>query len=203
MGYTTDFQGSLKISRPLTQKQVKYINLLSETRRMSRDCNKLMKLYKGKHGNPFAKDKTNAVEVYGEQGQFFAMDDGQCGQSDDGTIRDYNSPGRNVQPGLWCQWVISEDGSELSWDGGEKFYNYVEWLQYLINNFFKPWGRKLNGEIEWFGEDRSDMGRIVVEKNKISIQNGEVEFKEKKQIPDMLVIIGAIVAVGATLALVI
>jgi len=181
MGYTTDFSGSLEIKRPLTKKQVEYINLLSSTRRMARDVNKLMELYKGKHGNPFAKDKTNAIEVYGNQGQFFARDDGQSGQSEDGTIRDYNSPGRNVQPGLWCQWVVSEDGKYLEWDGGEKFYNYVEWLRYLIENFFKPWGRKLSGEIEWYGEDRSDIGKIVVKNNVVKTMAGEVTFGDEDE----------------------
>jgi len=60
MGYTTDFEGSLVFDKPLNQKQREYINRISDTRRMKRDVNKLMELYKGKHGNPFAKDKTNA-----------------------------------------------------------------------------------------------------------------------------------------------
>jgi len=188
MGYTTDFSGSIEIKRPLTQKQVKYINLLSETRRMKRDVNKLMKLYKGEHGNPSAKDKTDANEVYGYQGQFFAKDDGQCGQNDDGSVLDYNCPagqtgfmqGKNAlgQPGLWCQWEISPDGKYLEWNGGEKFYNYIEWLEYLIQNFFNPWGRKLSGEIEWFGEDREDLGIIIVKKNEVSTKLGKITFDE-------------------------
>ena len=187
MGYTTDFDGSLKISRPLTKKQTEYINLLGETRRMKRDVNKLMDIYKGKHGNPGAKDKTNAQEVYGHQGEFFARDDGNMGQGDDGTVLDHNCPpgqkgfmqGRveKGQPGLWCQWGITEDGDELQWDGGEKFYNYIEWLEYLIKNFFIPWGRKLNGEIFWYGEDRDDCGKIKVRNNEVFTFAGEIQYK--------------------------
>ena len=91
MGYTTDFDGELKISRPLTKKQTEYLNLLSSTRRMKRDVNKLMAIYKGKHGNPFAKEKTPEA-IYGRQGEYFARDDGQCGQGDDGTVIDHNIP---------------------------------------------------------------------------------------------------------------
>ena len=191
MGYTTDFDGSLKISRPLTQKQVKYINLLNSTRRMKRDVNKLMELYKGKHGNPFAKDKTNASEVYGHEGEYFAREDGNMGQSDDPSVLDHNCPPgqrgfaqghvEKGQPGLWCQWEISEDGTELSWDGGEKFYNYVAWLKYLIKNFLGPWGRKLNGEIEWHGEDRTDIGKIVVKNNEVKTMAGEVTFGDEDE----------------------
>ena len=57
MGYTTEFRGSLSLSRNLTEDEKKYINLISSTRRMKRDVNKLMELYDGKHGNPFATEK--------------------------------------------------------------------------------------------------------------------------------------------------
>ena len=188
MGYTTDFNGSLSIKRPLTKKQIEYITRLCDTRRMKRDVNVLMELYKGKHGNPFAKDKTNAHEVYGHEGEYFAREDGQSGQSNDNSIIDYNCPPgqkgfaqghvENGQPGLWCQWEVSEDGDSLEWNGGEKFYNYTGWLKYLIKNFFGPWGRKLNGEIEWYGEDRTDMGKIIVKSNEVKTMFGEVTFNE-------------------------
>ena len=186
MGYTTDFEGQLKISRPLTQKKTSYLNLLNGTRRMKRNVSKLMNLYKGKHGNPMAKDKTNADEVYGYQGEYFAHDDGQCGQGDDGSVIDHNCPAGQVgfaqgrvakgQPGLWCGWCITEDGKFLEWDGGEKFYNYVEWLEYLIKNFFEPWGHKLNGTITWVGEDNSDLGKIEVKKNVVTVKAGTVTY---------------------------
>jgi len=191
MGYTTDFEGSLTISKPLTQKQTQYINRLAETRRMKRDVNKLMEIYKGKHGNPFAKDKTNANEVYGFDGEFFADDDGQFGQNQCPSIIDYNCPPgqkgfaqghvEKGQPGLWCQWRITEDGEELEWDGGEKFYNYIEWLKYLIKMFFIPWGRQLNGEILWYGEDRDDFGKIKVRNNEVFTFAGEVSYGDDEE----------------------
>ncbi len=192
MGYTTDFEGSLQIKNPLTRKQTEYINRLASTRRMKRDVNKLMELYKGMHGNPYAKDKKDPAEVYGHEGEFFARDDGQSGQDRDDSIIDYNcAPGQKGflqgkvekgQPGLWCQWEISEDGTELSWDGGEKFYNYTAWLEYLIEKFFKPWGRVLCGEIYWYGEDRDDMGIIKVRGNEVFTFEGKVSYGEESEV---------------------
>jgi len=188
MGYTTDFEGSLSLTPNLNEKQTKYMNLISSTRRMKRNVNKLMEIYKGKHGNPFPKNKTPEA-IYGHDGEFFARDDGECGQSQDASIVDFNcAPGHKGfaqgavdkgQPGLWCQWDVSEDGDILEWSGGEKFYNYIEWLRYIIKNFFIPWGIVGEGEILWFGEDRSDMGKITVKNNEVFVFTGEVTFEKK------------------------
>ncbi len=67
-----------------------------------------------------------------------------------------------TQPGLWCKWEPTEDGTALGWDGSEKFTNYVPWLEYLIRNFLKPWGYVLSGTSHWQGEHASDQGKIVV-----------------------------------------
>lgn len=206
MGYSTDFFGSFKLSRPATAEEREYVNRIADTRRMQRDVNKLMELYKGEHGNPFAKDKTNADEVYGFKGEYFAKNDGNMGQSSDESIIDFNAASGEIawkdydgdwtkrdemrkainadiikQPGLWCQWRL-DDETTLSWDGSEKFYNYIEWLQYLIVHFFEPWGIKVNGEVTWQGEDSNDMGKIIVTDNVIEIYEGEVEYKYTKRI---------------------
>lgn len=184
MGYTTDFEGQLKISRPLSQKKTSYLNLLNSTRRMKRNVNKLMTIYKGKHGTPLpASDRP--ADIYGYEGEYFAKDDGNMGQNGDESVIDHNkAPGqigwggghKYGQPGLWCGWEISEDGKFLQWDGGEKFYDYVDWLKYLIKHFFSPWGHKLNGEIKWFGEERTDIGTIVVKNNVVTTKKGEVVY---------------------------
>lgn len=201
MGYTTDFAGELTLSRKLTETEKSYINTFSGTRRMRRDVNKLMEIYKGKYGYPFPKDQT-PESIYGNEGEYFAHDDGNSGQKEDASILNYNDPpgqiscGRDdnfmnklmdnrerikkglCQPGLWCQWVIesNNDGDVLMWDGGEKFYDYVPWLKYLINHFFEKWGVKLNGTIEWTGEDPKDMGKIIVNDNEVRTQRAEISF---------------------------
>jgi hypothetical protein len=67
----------------------------------------------------------------------------------------------------------------LGWDGNEKFYHYIEWLQYLIQHFFEKWGIKLNGEVEWQGEDSSDFGKIIVTDNVVEILNGERNYVKR------------------------
>jgi len=201
MGYSTNFSETLALSRPATDVEKNYINSFNNSRRMKRDVNKLMKLYKGKHGHPTPKsDKPE--DIYGNDGEYFVKDDGDFGQSKDNSIIDYNIPpgqpsyDSNVefnirrnetqkliksgkcQPGLWCQWEISEDGQYLQWDGAEKFYNYVEWLKYLIKHFFGPWVIQLNGEIEWVGENSNDRGKIVVTNNVVKTQRAVITYEE-------------------------
>jgi hypothetical protein len=72
-------------------------------------------------------------------------------------------------PGGYCQWTIGEDGDTVEWDGGEKFYDYVEWMQYLIGKFFEPWGYTLNGEVMYSGESIDDNGTIRVVNNLVEV----------------------------------
>lgn len=205
MGYTTDFSGELTLSKPLTVSQFKYLEKFSKTRRMKRDVNKLMELYKGKGGYPGRTVKKNTPEeIYGKDGEYFVGASGFAGQDSDASVIDYNTPPGQIgykeenlewndrytenqrrseagecQPGLWCQWVVEGDDEQvLVWDGGEKFYSYVEWLKYLINHFFEPWGVKLNGQIDWYGEDRSDMGRITVKDNVVKVSEAVVTYED-------------------------
>jgi hypothetical protein len=48
---------------------------------------------------------------------------------------DLNLPPGN-QPSLWCQWRVNDQGDRLEHTGGEKFDEYVEWLEYLVERFF-------------------------------------------------------------------
>ena len=97
------------------------------------------------------------------------------GQNADESIINSNQP-PSGQPGLWCQWVPSSDGTAIEWDGGEKFYDYTEWIIYLIEQFLKPWGYILNGEVEWQGQSRGDIGRIVVTDNAVERQEGTIHY---------------------------
>lgn len=149
MGYTTDFDGEFLITPSLSSTDIEFLNKLADTRRMAR----------------------NLGPEYGVQGEFYVDGTGMCGQDRDDTIIDYNRP-PSTQPGLWCQWVPTDDGEALIWDGNEKFYNYVEWLEYLIDKILKPRGYTLNGECEWQGEDSSDFGKIIVDNNVVVTKLG-------------------------------
>jgi hypothetical protein len=91
-------------------------------------------------------------------------------------ITDYNEPpSRTINS--WCQWVPTEDGTAIEWNGGEKFYDYVEWIQYLITHFLAPWGYVLNGTVNWEGESRGDLGRIVITNNTVTTKTGKVVYR--------------------------
>ena len=151
MGYTTEFEGSIKIQPPLNETEVKYIKKLNETRRMQR-------------GN----------------GPYFVGGSGEFGQGKDTDITDYNKPDR-TQPSLWCGWTVSDDGSELFWDGAEKAYYMAEWLDYIIAHFLdkKPIAKEINehfhflqghdlsGTVMARGEEMEDLWQIDVEANKV------------------------------------
>ena len=147
MGYTTDFKGGFEINKPLREELKNYLTKFSETRRMKRKLD----------------------DKFGVEGEFYVDGGGYAGQDRESNIIDYNSPPK-TQPGLWCQWIPNEDGNEIVWDGGEKFYKYVEWLEYIIKNFLEPEGYVLNGEVDFQGEYYNDNGVIVVTDNKVKIE---------------------------------
>lgn len=170
MGYTTNFTGQLKFSTPLTKEQVSYIQAFNQTRRMKRNSDLAEQM-------PDPKRKAAKLPI-GRDAQFFVGNETDMGQVMDSSVVEYNSPPFG-QPGLWCNWTVSNDGTALLWDESEKFYDYVEWLQYMIDHFFSPWNTKLNGTIDWEGEDHSDTGTIKVVDSVISIDNGVVTSEEK------------------------
>lgn len=164
MGYSTDFNGTLKFNKEVSERLKEYINRFSATRRMPRDNDKIKKIY------PNWRELCFFGEL-GNKGEYFAPDSDMLGQEHEDSIIDYNGYSESVHPGLWCQWVINEN-DELEWDGGEKFYNYVEWLKYLIHHFFEPFGYVLNGDITWQGEDSDDCGTICVKDNVVDVKYG-------------------------------
>jgi hypothetical protein len=196
MGYSTDFEGRFKLSRPATAAEVAYINKFANTRRMRRNTETLYKEMAGKDGLPFVftptpaqakaikvleksglqvittpKDNTDTrdmLQVYGQQGEYYVGDDSIA-------VLDQDSPS-STQPGLWCQWILSKDGTELMWYGGEKFYEYVAWLEYLIKHFFAPWGIVISGSVRWGDEDSNDKGTIKVTKNVVTSKQATIKW---------------------------
>ncbi len=168
MGYTTDFSGSFNLDKPLTEPHKNYLLKFSETRRMRWDSKKT-ELIK----DPIRKAVGLPV---GLQGEYFVGARGYYGQGPDRAVDDFNRPPKS-QPGLWCQWVPTETGYGIEWNGTEKFYEYDKWLAYLIEHFLEPWGYMLNGEVKWFGEDPDDVGLLVVEDNMVSVKHGKIVYE--------------------------
>ena len=167
MGYTTYFSGEFTFNKPVTEELKTFINKFSDTRRMMRNNSRIKELFPNWKELCFNGD-------LGEDGAYFVGGHDFCCQGMDDSIINYNDSGS--QPGLWCQWVITND--VLEWDGGEKFYNYVEWLEYLIKHFFAPLGYELNGTVCYDGEDPDDFGKIVVDDNCVHIVYGHRVYEE-------------------------
>lgn len=171
MGYSTDFSGSFNLDKPLKAEHQLYLEKFNETRRMKRNPALLptdpIRLAAG-------------LTTAGVDGGYFVSAGGSYGQEHGPSVVDYNDAPRD-QPGLWCQWRPSEDGESIHWDGGEKFYNYVEWLEYLVKHFLGPWGYKLNGSVNWSGEDTMDVGVITVTNNVVVARSTQEEIADEQQ----------------------
>lgn len=167
MGYNTEFFGKFEFDAPLTKEQANYINKFSRTRRMKRNEEETKDL-------PDPTREAVGLEV-GKDGEYFVGGHAFRGQGIDVSVLDANRP-PGEQPDLWCRWIVY-DNKFLAWDGSEKFYGYVEWLQYLIDHFFRPWGRTLNGETKWYGEDPEDLGKITIRDNTIQVQKGRIVYE--------------------------
>ena len=144
MGYTTEFKGKFKLNKPLDEETYTFLVKLSETRRVKR----------------------MVAAKYGVEGEFYVDGTGHMGQDVDATVTDSNHP-PSTQPSLWCQWTPSKDKKSIIWDEGEKFYNYIEWIEYIIQKVLAPKGYTLNGKMKWKGEDWDDIGTIEIIDNQV------------------------------------
>lgn len=84
-------------------------------------------------------------------------------------------PARNPEPHR-CDWHVNDEGNYLENDG-EKTYDYVEQLEYLIKDFFAPRGYVLNGEVGWSGEEDEDIGKIFIKNNEVRSVQATVVIK--------------------------
>jgi hypothetical protein len=151
MGYTTEFKGlGFWTDRPLSREHTLYINKFAETRHILFDMTRV-------------RPGTTRSNVDVPDTAAFVLEDDILAN---GASLNYNNPPPGV-PGLWCQWTVDEDG-HINWDGNEKFYNFEEWLTWLIENLLKPWGYVLNGTLDYQGEDDEDFGRLIVVDNKVT-----------------------------------
>jgi hypothetical protein len=82
-------------------------------------------------------------------------------------LSDQSEGNKAGAPDSYCQWVPNRKGTALEWDGGEKFYYYVEWLSWLIEKRLKPWGIAISGKVTWQGEETGDVGTIEIVGGKV------------------------------------
>ena len=163
MGYSTDFSGQFNLDKRLDDETFEYLNKFANTRRMARSFDQ--------NGN-----------AYGVEGEFYVDGKGSMGQDTDETVIDCNRP-PSTQPGLWCQWVPTKDHMGIEWDGGEKFYHYSDWIQYIITNFLAPKGYILNGQVHFQGEDSDDFGIMRVRDNVLNVIYGQRVYNDPEDTP--------------------
>ena len=79
-------------------------------------------------------------------------------------------------PSIWCDWKPTEDRMAIVWDHAEKFYEYENWIRYIIKQYLEPNNYKLHGRVLFQGERIDDCGYINIKDNVVTI--------EKIDIPD-------------------
>lgn len=169
MGYSTWFDGELTPNKPFKKEFINYINAFSEKLHEPRDVEII------KRSDPdWTKHCLDGN--LGPYGMYYV------GDFKEGTI-DRSAAKGYTCPGYWCNWYINEETGVVEWDGGDKFYQYTDWLIYLIENFFEPAGYILNGEFFWTGEESEDRGKISVINNKVSEFLGEIVYEDEREDP--------------------
>ena len=166
MGYTTDFYGAFVCTPPLAPLHQTYLQAFAEIRHVRISAANLQ-------GASDPLRESVGLPVGPEGAYYLGMNEDGEGVEDEVEVQvlDHNRPPTG-QPGLWCQWVPTSRVT-LQWDGGEKFYWYVEWLTYLVEHFLTPWGYALSGTIRWVGEDPSDLGSIAFEDGAVVVESYE------------------------------
>jgi hypothetical protein len=154
MGYSTDFYGFWRLTPALSLAQTDYLQKFARTRRVKRD--------------PDAIENNRRLAAIGlnlgvDAEHFVDVED------EDKSIVDLNLP-PGSQPSLWCQWRVNDRGDRLEHTGREKFDGYVEWLDYLVEHFFSPWGIKINGLVKYEGDMLLDAGTIEIIDNRIEVR---------------------------------
>jgi hypothetical protein len=78
-------------------------------------------------------------------------------------------------PTTYNQWTTNEDGTMIIFNGGEKFYDYVHWLRWIVKHYLKPRNLTIDGSVTWQGEKIDDVGIIFATDNRITSRKVEVK----------------------------
>ena len=83
----------------------------------------------------------------------------------------------------WCNWELEADDDRtlIQWNGGENFCQYDAWLQALVDCILREFpASEFTGEIEWDGEERGDLGKLYVVRNReVKAIKGQVSYAMK------------------------
>lgn len=166
MGYSTEFKGRIEINPPLNQAEIDYLTKFSHTRHMHR-----------------------------ELGPFLVYDKPDIDPNNEEDVFNCNTPPPG-QPGLWCDFEPTPDGTSLVWNGNEKTYEATRWIDYIITRFlmdgavvqgqddllhlFKDFqfNHVCNGELIAHGEDPDDKWKLFIKNNIVKKIKGQWTWKD-------------------------
>jgi hypothetical protein len=153
MGYTTDFYGFWTLTPALSLAQTDYLQKFSRTRRVKRNPDAII------------DRRLAAIRLdLGIDAEYFVDT-----EDENNSIVDVNQP-PGKQPSLWCKWRVNDRGNRLEHNGGEKFDEYVAWLDYLVEHFFAHWGVRIDGSVRYEGKELIDGGTIEIIDNRIEVR---------------------------------
>jgi hypothetical protein len=185
--YLIEFEGEFGLNKPLKPEHAQYLQAFQSTRRMCRLTKSDLAAggMKESTATQPCDDLPDPVRVavglpVGPEGAYFVGGGGFAGQNYDESIINYNKPPEG-QPGLWCLWEPNEEGTTIRWNGSNiidlsSSYEYTSWIRYLIDHFLVRWGYILNGEVEWRGDEWTDLGKIEVKNNRVAVKKGRIVY---------------------------
>lgn len=83
-------------------------------------------------------------------------------------------------PDSYLQWVPTPNGQGITWDGGEKFYLYEEWLRWICA-WLKGLGIDTGGQIAWDGEEQGDVGLLIVKNSVVTARKIDLNSAVNRQ----------------------
>lgn len=204
MGYHTNFDGQFAVTPPLKPEHQAYLEAFNRSRRMKRDAAIAETIpdpvriaaglpigYEGAYFVGTANDNMGqnhdasvlsgneppGTPVVPPANPANAMADWSQRYATGLALKEVALDLGLAQPGLWCQWRPNDTGTAIEWDEGEKFYDYIEWIEYLVAHFLAPWGYRLEGEVYWDGEETDDRGIIRIKDNVVEIGRAVTTFQ--------------------------
>lgn len=174
MSYTYDLIGKLSVSPPLSADQVAYIQEFSHSYR-----HKFAPKWQS-WPNPLREAVGLPVGI---EGEYISSAMGTGVDFIENCMEvDTNTP--NNQPSFQCCWTTTAKGNVVKWNKLGRTFAPVQWLEYMMEHFFKPWGVTLNGKVECHGEAKEDRTLIVVTNNTVrhAPKKEWEEYKTEKEL---------------------
>ena len=144
-GDATELEGYFKVNKPLDEETQFIIRGLRHGMSQKRDS-QLLADYLG-------MSLEECLIKYGVDGQLYVKDNNVAVICHKGYIKQQIT----YQPWIGSfiprfSWKYFPEEQAIRWDRSEKFYCYVEWIQYLIDYVLAPRGYVLNGHVETFND---------------------------------------------------